>query len=597
LNELHVVAEYADDAEQVLLTINRVKASLEEDGFTIPMSLAAEPGTVPLEDILQAVLLLLGVLGVLSLLLSAFLIVNTVSALMAQQIRQIGILKVVGARSSQIVGMYLVLVLTYGALALALAVPLGVVGARALSQTMAGAFNFDLTQFRIPILAIGLQIATGLIVPPLTALYPVLAGLRVTAAEAMRDHGMGQDRFGRGALDRLLTRQSHRRRRLLSRPLLLSLRNTFRRKGRLILTLTTLILGGAIFIGVFSVRSSLLRTLADVTEMYRSDVWIHLARPHPVAQVEQLATDVPGVVRARGWTRMPVRRVRPDGSEGDDLALCAPPVEADLLHPAILEGRWLLPGDRRALVLSSGALRSEPDLAVGDEIVLKIRGSEARFTVVGVSLGLGVAPYVYAEYGEVARLAQEGSEVSSLLLVTEEHDAAFQAEVAAALETRFREAGVRVNSVQLVSEENAGTETGLRIVILLALVMAVLLAIVGGLGLAGTLSINVLERTREIGVMRAIGASDGAVAQVFVAEGVLIGVISWLFATLSAIPLSSLLGEAVGRSFLQASLSYSFSVTGALLWLGVAIVLGALASFVPARSASRLTVREVLAYE
>jgi len=127
--------------------------------------------------------------------------------------------------------------------------------------------------------------------------------------------------------------------------------------------------------------------------------------------------------------------------------------------------------------------------------------------------------------------------------------------------------------------------------------MAVLIALVGGLGLMGTMSINVLERTREIGVMRAVGASDGAVLRVFVVEGLFIGLLSWLAGILLSLPISKLLSDVVGVSFLDEPLIYTFSLRGALLWLGLVLLLAGLASLLPAWNAARLTVREVLAYE
>jgi len=78
---------------------------------------------------------------------------------------------------------------------------------------------------------------------------------------------------------------------------------------------------------------------------------------------------------------------------------------------------------------------------------------------------------------------------------------------------------------------------------------------------------------------------------------VLIGCLSWLVGVLIALPVSVLLSNVVGELILQDALTYTFSVSGALLWLGIVVLLAALASFLPARSASRLTVREVLAYE
>jgi len=597
LNELHIVVQNPDDEQALGRVVNQVKDRVEAQGYTIPMSVMAAPGEFPLEDYLQAVLLFLGALGSLSLFLSAFLIINTVSALVAQQIRQIGIIKAVGARASQVVGMYLALVLSYAVIALLLAVPLGVAGARALSGLLAGFFNFDLSGFRVAPQAIGLQIAIGLLAPVLAALYPLLTALRVSAAEAMSNYGMSRDQFGTGRLDRLLTGRSAWVQRALSRPLMLSLRNTFRRKGRLALTLMTLTLGGAMFIGIFSVNASLSRTLRDVTQTHRSDVWVNFAQPQRVAWVEERALEVPGVARAKGWTRMLVRRVRADGDQSENLILIAPQVASDLVHPTMLEGRWLCPGDERALVISTGVLTREPDVAVGDEVTIKIQGRETDFRVVGLALGLGVAPWTYASLDAVAAITQDAGWTRGLMVVTEDHDPSAPAQTATALEAHLREAGVPVDGVQLVAEESAGAEIGFNVVIALALVMAVLLAVVGGLGLMGTLSINVLERTREIGVMRAVGAADGAVARVFVVEGALIGVLSWLFGALAAIPLSRVLSDAIGTAFLQAPLSYSFSAGGALLWLAAGVLLSAVASFVPARNASRLTVREVLAYE
>jgi putative ABC transport system permease protein len=127
--------------------------------------------------------------------------------------------------------------------------------------------------------------------------------------------------------------------------------------------------------------------------------------------------------------------------------------------------------------------------------------------------------------------------------------------------------------------------------------MAVLFAVVGGLGLMGTMSINVIERTREIGVMRALGAPTRSVAQVFIVESVAIGMISWLLGTALAVPLSKIMSDAVGIPLMGTPITFRFSMAGVGLWLVVVVLLSVAASFIPARNASRLTVREVLAYE
>ena len=127
--------------------------------------------------------------------------------------------------------------------------------------------------------------------------------------------------------------------------------------------------------------------------------------------------------------------------------------------------------------------------------------------------------------------------------------------------------------------------------------MGLLIAVVGGLGLMGTMGMNVLERTREIGVLRSIGAQNGMIFQMVTVEGVLIGLISWAFSALVAIPITQFLDKSLGNALMTVPIVYIFSVQGLIIWLGLIVVLASFASFIPARNAVRLTVRDVLAYE
>jgi putative ABC transport system permease protein len=129
------------------------------------------------------------------------------------------------------------------------------------------------------------------------------------------------------------------------------------------------------------------------------------------------------------------------------------------------------------------------------------------------------------------------------------------------------------------------------------MVMAILIAIVGGLGLAGTMSINVMERTREIGVMRAIGASNGNIQSIVIIEGMVVGLISWLIAIVFSIPITNILCYGVGASILTAPMPPVYDVNGSLTWLAGTLLIATIASTLPARHASRLTVKDTLAYE
>jgi len=113
----------------------------------------------------------------------------------------------------------------------------------------------------------------------------------------------------------------------------------------------------------------------------------------------------------------------------------------------------------------------------------------------------------------------------------------------------------------------------------------------------GTMSINTLERTREIGVMRAIGASNMDIQMIVLVEGMTIGLISWAASLVLSIPITSVLTYGVGVAIFKAPLDFTFGIEGILTWLIGTLFIAALASALPARRASRLTVRDTLAYE
>lgn len=599
-NELYVVSTHPEDKVWAQHVVNLVKDKAEKSGYTIPLSMTAEPGQLPMDDVLQGILLLMGALGVMSLFLSVFLVVNTVSALLTQQKRQIAVMKAVGGGSMQILGMYFIMVIAYGVLALLVAIPLGIVGARALSEMLAGMFNFNLPAMAIPSQTIVVQIVIGLILPVLASLYPFLSSLGISAAEAMSSYSLGKGRFGKNWIDLMLSGSNlWFTRKLAIRPLLLSIRNTFRSKGRLTLTLITLTLASATFVSVFNVRASLSQTINDMTKWFNFDMLLTFDRSYRSEKVELEALHVPGVAQTDVWLQLPVRRVRPDGSESGMMYMFAPRVGEDALvsSPALAEGRWLTPEDDNAVLVPSALFQDEPDLGLGKEIVLKIYGKEEKFKIVGTFVGTPFAPIVYANYDYIARVSNRVGESDALLIRTYLHDAASVDAGSEALETHFEEVGLRVSSVTTLNGERKEAEVSFDAMVALLLVMAILLALVGGLGLMGTMSINVLERTREIGVLRAIGAPNRSVAQVFILEGITIGLLSWVLGGLLAIPMSQGLNHAVGVAIMGAPLTYSYSTQGLWAWFVVVLILSALASFIPARNASRLTVREVLAYE
>jgi putative ABC transport system permease protein len=110
------------------------------------------------------------------------------------------------------------------------------------------------------------------------------------------------------------------------------------------------------------------------------------------------------------------------------------------------------------------------------------------------------------------------------------------------------------------------------------------------------MSINVLERSKEIGVMRAIGAPSSTLVGIFVVEGMIVGLLSAAIAIPFSFPVAWLFAEAVGQAMLI-KMDFCYSAAGLLLWLLIVVALSSLASLWPAVRAAQLSVRETLAYE
>ncbi len=588
-----VVAGDRFDKDYIQDVVGLVEDKIENTGRIVENREIPDPGEHPLAPFIDAILYLLGGLGAFSLLASAFLVVNTISALLTQQIRQLGIMKSIGARPGQIMRMYWGMVLVFGLLALLISIPLAIAGANMFTVSLGNAFNFDIDDFTVPATVLALEVALGLAVPFMAGFYPVFVGARITAQQAFSSYGLGKGQFGTGKFDRMLQRVS-----TWNQTMMLGLRNTFRRRGRLILTLMALTLSGAVFMSALSVRTSLYQVLDRWYEGRHDSVQIFLKQPYRTQKIEQAALNIPGITRVESFGFSPsIRRVRPDRTESMGFNMVGMSPGSEMVRLTVAEGRWLLPEDGRAAVINGALLREEPGIKVGDDVVFKIEGREETLRIVGIAEEIMAAPTVYVNEAHfTGAVVRETGRTRGLWVTANQRDDAIEADVAKSLELEFTAANLGILSANTLSERHSFIAFHIEILTGALLVMTFLLAVVGGLGLTGTMNINIMERTREIGVMRAIGASNRTIRRLVVTEGAFIGLLSWLAASLVAVPIGWMFTQAVAE-LLEMQVKYQFSVVSIALWLVLGLGLAVVASLAPARTATKLTVREVLAYE
>ncbi|MBL8078574.1 MAG: ABC transporter permease [Anaerolineales bacterium] len=586
------VKENPTDQDHVTEVAQAVADRMKDTGAEVYFVSVYQPGHHFAYSITQGVFFVLIVLGYLTVFLSGFLIVNTITALMTQQTRQIGIMKATGGGNSQIFGMYMVLILTFGVGSLIIAIPLANWVAESIGGGMATWLNFYTSPYEGYTSTLVQQVIVAIIVPLLAALLPIYNSVRITVREALSDYGLGGN--AKPKVDSVNENSV-----LIPRPIRISLRNTFRRKVRLAITLFTLVLAGAVFIAVYNLWASFDKVMQDIQGYFLADINISFDRGYRFDKVANIAEAVPGVESVEGWLEYPGTLKMGDDEAGTQILFVAPPSTSTLIDPIITSGRWLKPGDENAIVIGNHLLNVFPDLKVGDWLTIEANGKESKWEIVGTySIAGNVSPpLLYVNYEYISRLIGVPEMAYSLRVITNNHDSVTQVRVNEQLQDAFEARGVQIGSTQLSADFIRDQKAQTDILVYFMLVMASLIAVVGGLGLMGTMSINVLERTREIGVMRAIGASNWDIQAIVLTEGMVIGILSWAISILIAIPITNVLCYGVGVAILTAPMPVVFGTSGIFAWLIFTIVLGSLASALPARRASRLTVRDTLAYE
>ncbi len=282
---------------------------------------------------------------------------------MNQQIQQVGIMKSVGATRRQIVVIYMVLIFFYGILAFLIALPLSTEAGYQMVAFLADKANYVFLGRRILWTPIFILLLIALIIPQIAGFFPIRHGSKIKIYQAMQGVNSGIIASHKGGLSKWFKRFKN-----ISRPLMISLRNTFRQKIRLILTLITLSLGGAIFIATFNVQIALTKYIDQVAQYFLADVNLDFERPYRIAKVQEDLRQITNIESVEGWAYAPTEIILDNGEIGDSVQLIGPPLNTILLKAIIMQGRWLMPGDRNAVVLNEVFQTNFPDLKIGDEL-------------------------------------------------------------------------------------------------------------------------------------------------------------------------------------------------------------------------------------
>lgn len=580
-----------------------IKDQLAKQGIGVSLIIYQKPDEHWGRPFVQGITIVLQFLAVVSLFTSVIIVINTTTAIITQQTDQIGVIKAIGGTAPLIVKVYLAGVLAFGVLALIFSLPLGVISAFYGSKYLLTIFNIDYEIFQVSSRAVIFQVLAAIAAPLLAALWPVLSGAAISVREAIATYGLGGD-FGTDKLDQVVEKVGER---ILPSPYSVALGNMFRRKGRLALTQLVLTLAGAMFLMVLTLASSMTYTLNNELDRRQYDMRLFFFIPHRSEVLERVAESVPGVAAAEPWfsvTGTVLRegeRVQDTGGLGAELY--GVPVGSELYEPYVVNGRWLHPDETSRVAVISQETADFNNLTLGDTITIDLgEMGTSEWEIVGTYEAITPDPIttdpIYAPETAVVAATQKVNQATQLLVRAEQPDAAATAALMQALIEKFQERGINVNDFfsRTKSEDREYAVNQFSIVTNIMFGLALVMGIVGGIGLMGSLSISVVERTREIGVLRSIGADNGTIMGMFVMEGVLQGLLSWLMAVPLGFVVARPMSRVLGQTILDVDLDFAFDGTAVLIWLVAILCISVLASLVPAHNAARISVRESLAY-
>jgi putative ABC transport system permease protein len=548
------------------------------------------PGKHIHQSQMDSLMFLLQMFGVLALLLSCFLIINMIMAIMAKETRQIGVMKAIGAGTGKITSIYLTIVLLFGFVATLIALPIGILAGKGYATFVASMLNFELFDQKISHPVLLYQIAIGTLLPALVSFFPVYRTSKISVREALNDYGVQ---------DNVSLSSDHSSRFInylkLSNSTLFAIRNIFRRKGRLILTLITLVLGGAVFISAFNIRTSLKETVKSRFTNQRYDIQAIFAKGVRESDFKASIDSLPFVSSFESWGFVKATRIVAGHSESEQIDFKLAPLETKLFVPEIMKGQWLT-SNADEVVINHTFLSKFPDVKIGSEIVLKANGKTKSFKVVGCVRELFSPPTVYVSRSILKEWPEMLGKMNSILIAFNPHFADTDIN-SKKLEQWFKSKNYPVSLVFRKDHYMDRVIDHLVVITTMLIMVTFLLIIVGGLGLITTMGINIVERLRELSILRAIGVTTRKLYRITVTEGFVIGLMSWVLSVVLSVPVSYYLGNKFFNIFFETTLNFNMSANGIVLWLAIILGFSTVAVLVPARNAAKQSVAEGLSYE
>lgn len=544
-----------------------------------------EPGAYPGKEEFAKIASILNVITLLALLSALVLLSNTMTTLIGEQTGEIAAMKAIGARRRDIRRMYLRTALLFGALGALLGGVLGVLLTNVLVQFLAElGFGIDAT-FGISVPVLAVSVIVGLVGPPLAALPAIRRATRLPLHEALQASGAAVG--GQGRIDALLRHAGR-----LPRNVQIGLRGLGRRKRRSLATGLQVALAVATLLALLSLGSGVGQTTASAFDDNRFDIWIQAVASKPFdAGAQRLAGSTDGVRSVQPWMRNDVR------VQGEDAPAWGLPAKP-LLRTRVTAGRWYTEaevGARAKVAVLGQTIAKSTGKDVGDRIRIGTSNGPVTLRVIGISANqMENAGVIFLPVATLQSVLGSPGAVNSLWITTDAKDHALidrtTSRVEDTLAAHGNQAGTWVNyDVKDKAIAANGQLTSSLTVLGLLIVAISMVALVNAITMA------VLERTREIGMLRSVGARARDIRGIFATEGLAVAALGWLAGVPLGYLFARLLGWGVG-DITGLDLAFVFPLGYVAIALIGTLLLAGLVMLAPLRRAVRFKPGDALRY-
>jgi putative ABC transport system permease protein len=505
-------------------------------------------GAWPGESYFNEVIALFYVITVLALCCALFLIASTMNTLIVEQAGEIAILKTLGGRRGQIAGVVLRTAGLLGAAGAILGAALGIGIAYLLTRYFAMALFDVQAGFALSAPVAVASVVLGPALAVIASLPGLRRALRRPVAETLADRGVAG--YGTGWLERLVARS-----RLLSGPARMGVRNALRQKRRSAATVAQVAIATGLALALFAASRSIDLGLSQVYSAFHYTIEVDAGSGSPLlgSRARSVAAATPGISR--------VEPVLEDAAEYRGVSYAAYGLGVDPLYQYRLSaGRWFTAADAASAVpavVLGPAIARTAHASIGQTLSLDTAAGPTRVRVVGIDTGqFDNGAVVYFPLATLQRLTGMGGASNVVWLTTSSTSHAAIDRATTAVQDRLAAAGYPVSTQELYVAEASNHATDDTVLIVIE-ILGLLVVAIALIGLVSALTMGVIERTREIGILRCLGARAGHVRRVFSAEGILLAAIGWAI----GIPVGWLIYEG-----LLAFVKHDFGITGTVVF-------------------------------